>query len=59
LAGVPAVSVPCGMIEGEKPFGLQFLGPQKGDGAVLQVAHAFEQVSPFGKAIPAIGRNES
>ncbi len=42
IAGLPAISVPCGTSEG-LPVGLQFIGPQFGDRAVLQLAHAYEQ----------------
>ena len=44
LAGVPGISVPCGMVCGGKlPVGLQIFGPPFGEGRVLQLAHAFEQ----------------
>jgi aspartyl-tRNA(Asn)/glutamyl-tRNA(Gln) amidotransferase subunit A len=56
LAGVPAVSVPCGFIEGTKPFGLQLHGPQKHDGAVLRAAHAFEQVVRLEPSTPALAK---
>jgi len=45
LAGLPAVSVPCGTvaIDGQKlPVGLQIVGPHRGDARVLRVARAFE-----------------
>lgn len=42
LAGIPAVSVPVGFIKG-KPFGIQFMGPQKADVAVLHAADALER----------------
>jgi len=44
LAGVPAVSVPCGFSEG-LPVGLQVIGPMWGENVVLQVAAACERVS--------------
>jgi aspartyl-tRNA(Asn)/glutamyl-tRNA(Gln) amidotransferase subunit A len=43
LAGVPGISVPCGMIDGKLPVGLQIFGPAFGEARVLQLAHAFEQ----------------
>lgn len=46
LAGIPAVSVPCGLAKG-LPIGLQVMGPQLGEAAVLQVAFAFEQAFKF------------
>lgn len=42
LAGLPAVSVPAGFIK-KMPFGLQLIGPQKGDVTVLQAAEVFER----------------
>lgn len=42
LAGLPGISVPAGFING-KPFGLQLIGPQKADVAVLQAADALER----------------
>ncbi len=43
LAGIPAISVPCGFSSEGKPMGIQLLGPQKQDLRVLQFAHAFEK----------------
>ena len=45
LAGIPAISVPCGTahINGKDlPVGLQILGPHLGEKTVLQVARAWE-----------------
>ena len=41
--GLPAISVPCGFSQNGLPFGFQVVGPQWGEGAVLSVAHAFQQ----------------
>ena len=43
LAGVPGISVPCGVVAGKLPVGLQIFGPPFGESRVLQLAHAFEQ----------------
>jgi len=43
LAGVPGISVPCGLVCGKLPVGLQIFGPPFGEERVLQLAHAFEQ----------------
>jgi aspartyl-tRNA(Asn)/glutamyl-tRNA(Gln) amidotransferase subunit A len=45
LAGVPGISVPCGKTPDGLPVGLQIFGPHFGEARVLQIAHAFEQVS--------------
>jgi len=42
LAGVPAVSVPCGRVQG-LPVGLQIMGKPFEDARVLDVAYAYEQ----------------
>ena len=41
LAGIPAVSVPCGLLH-EMPVGMQFMGPALGETAVLRAAAAVE-----------------
>jgi aspartyl-tRNA(Asn)/glutamyl-tRNA(Gln) amidotransferase subunit A len=43
LAGVPSISIPCGLDEDGLPVGLQFTGPLLGERAILRAAHAFEQ----------------
>ncbi len=41
LAGIPMVSLPCGLIHG-LPVGLHLMADHRQEGKVLQVAHAFE-----------------
>ena len=43
LAGVPAVSTPCGLSSDNLPIGLQIAGRLDGEGTVLKVAHAYER----------------
>ena len=43
LAGIPAISVPCGKAEG-MPVGLQIMGRHFEDERVIDVAYAYEQV---------------
>ncbi len=42
IAGLPGISVPCGLSEG-LPVGLQIVAPHMGDRTALQIAHAYEQ----------------
>lgn len=42
LAGLPAVSVPCGFDSNNLPIGLQIIGKPLGEARMLQTAYAFE-----------------
>lgn len=53
LAGVPAVSVPCGMAGG-LPVGLQLIAPPFGEATLLRAAHAFEQHTDHHRRRPAL-----
>ncbi|NOU92639.1 Asp-tRNA(Asn)/Glu-tRNA(Gln) amidotransferase subunit GatA [Paenibacillus sp. LMG 31456] len=53
LAGVPAISIPCGFVEG-LPVGLQIIGKALDESTILRVAHAFEQNTDFHKQRPAL-----
>lgn len=53
LAGVPAISVPCGDVDG-MPVGLQIIGKALDESSVLRVAHAFEQNTEFHKRRPPL-----
>jgi aspartyl-tRNA(Asn)/glutamyl-tRNA(Gln) amidotransferase subunit A len=46
LAGLPGISVPCGLSEG-LPVGLQVIGPRFHDAQVLRVAHAYERATSW------------
>jgi len=47
LAGVTAISVPCGKVCGTLPVGLQIIGPHFEEGRVLRLARAFERAGGF------------
>ena len=46
LAGVPAISIPCGLSEG-LPVGLQIVGPAFSENRLLDAAHALELALAF------------
>jgi amidase len=52
--GNPAASVPAGFIADRLPVGIQIVGRDKQDFGVLQLAHAFERATGFGKKHPSI-----
>ena len=51
LAGLPAISVPCGFVQG-LPVGLQIVGPHFSEARVLSAAHAFQRVTDWHTRIP-------
>jgi aspartyl-tRNA(Asn)/glutamyl-tRNA(Gln) amidotransferase subunit A len=46
LAGLPGLSIPCGLSEG-LPVGLQLLGPQFGENTLFRAGHALERAIGF------------
>jgi aspartyl-tRNA(Asn)/glutamyl-tRNA(Gln) amidotransferase subunit A len=54
LAGVPAISVPCGFASNGLPVGLQIIGRAFDEATILQVAHAYEQNTEHHKARPEL-----
>jgi aspartyl-tRNA(Asn)/glutamyl-tRNA(Gln) amidotransferase subunit A len=53
LAGLPAISLPCGLTGSGLPCGLQLTGRAMDEATVLRVAGAFEQATGFSAATPA------
>jgi aspartyl-tRNA(Asn)/glutamyl-tRNA(Gln) amidotransferase subunit A len=53
LAGLPAVSVPCGF-HGGLPLGLQVIGRAWDEETVLRVAFAYEQAADLGRRRPPL-----
>jgi len=47
LAGIPAISIPCGFSRDNLPIGLQVMGRHFDEGELLRVAYAFEQNTDF------------
>jgi aspartyl-tRNA(Asn)/glutamyl-tRNA(Gln) amidotransferase subunit A len=52
LAGIPALSVPCGFAEG-LPLGLQIMGPHFGEARLLNLAHRFQQETDWHARVPS------
>jgi aspartyl-tRNA(Asn)/glutamyl-tRNA(Gln) amidotransferase subunit A len=53
LAGVPALSVPCGFDERGLPVGLQLTGTYFGEARLLGVAHRYQQATDWHRRAPS------
>jgi aspartyl-tRNA(Asn)/glutamyl-tRNA(Gln) amidotransferase subunit A len=51
LAGLPGVSLPCGLIDG-LPVGLQLVGPHFAEAKLLNAAHQFQQATDWHRRAP-------
>ena len=51
LAGVPAMSLPCGLVQG-LPVGLQIVAPHFGEGRMLNVAHLYQRETDWHARVP-------
>ncbi len=51
IAGIPAISVPCGFIDG-LPIGMQIIGKHFDESTLLRVAYTLEQHSTYHKERP-------
>jgi aspartyl-tRNA(Asn)/glutamyl-tRNA(Gln) amidotransferase subunit A len=51
LAGLPAVSIPCGFVQ-DLPVGLQIVGPHFSEARILAVAHALQRATDWHTRLP-------
>ena len=54
LAGLPALSLPCGSDEKGLPIGMQIIGRYFGEETILRVAHHYEQGTDWHKSKPKL-----
>jgi aspartyl-tRNA(Asn)/glutamyl-tRNA(Gln) amidotransferase subunit A len=55
LAGIPAISIPCGLSEG-LPVGLQLAGPAFSENHLLDAAYALERMIGFDSSPARLSR---
>src|SRR5690606_14941649 len=56
LAGLPAISVPCGFHpENNMPIGMQIIGKHFDEATVYRVADAYEEQTGYNKEKPQVG----
>ena len=51
LAGLPAVSIPCGFVE-DLPVGLQIIGPVFSEARLLNAAHQYQKETDWHRRVP-------
>ena len=55
LAGLPAISIPCGFVQQEGrdlPVGLQLVGPHFAESLLLSVSHQYQQLTDWHRRVP-------
>jgi aspartyl-tRNA(Asn)/glutamyl-tRNA(Gln) amidotransferase subunit A len=52
LAGLPGLSIPCGLSSAGLPIGFQLIGQPFMEGAMLKVGAAYEKAAPFNHSLP-------
>jgi len=57
LAGVPAISIPCGFVRG-LPVGMQIAGPHFAEAKLLNVAHQYQRETDWHRQMPAAFKAE-
>ena len=54
LAGLPAISVPCGFTKSNLPIGMQLIGKAFYETNLLKIAHAYDSNHNFGRKSPEL-----
>lgn len=54
LAGLPAMSLPCGFGDNQRPVGFQLIGRYFDEARMLQVAHQYQQATAWHTQMPAL-----
>jgi aspartyl-tRNA(Asn)/glutamyl-tRNA(Gln) amidotransferase subunit A len=54
IAGVPALSLPCGLSKTDLPIGLQIIGKPFDEATLLKAAYAYEQSTDWHKKKPSL-----
>ena len=47
IAGLPGISIPCGVDSNNMPIGMQLIGPRFGEETILNAAYTYEQATKF------------
>ncbi|MES1949736.1 amidase [Salinisphaera sp. S4-8] len=55
MSGQPAITVPCGFGDGERPIGAQFVGARHADHLVMRAGRVLQQTHPLTDRAPRLG----
>ena len=53
MSGCPAISIPVGFGEAGLPMGMQIWGPNRGERALLEIAHAYDRATSWCARVPS------
>jgi len=53
IAGIPAISIPCGVDSNGLPIGMQLIGRQFDEETIYRAAYTYEQNTDFNKNKPS------
>lgn len=56
VAGIPALTVPCGFSDESLPIGLQLYGRPFGEPTIFRIGHAYESATDWHLRSPEVGR---
>ena len=59
IAGIPAISIPCGFSQDRLPIGLQIMAKRFDEEAVFRAAHAYEQDTAWHAMRPPAGNKKT
>ena len=54
LAGIPAISIPCGFTKNKLPIGFQLIGPHLSEELIFQVANAYQKSTDWHNMHPEL-----
>ncbi|HSW77120.1 MAG TPA: amidase, partial [Candidatus Saccharimonadales bacterium] len=54
LAGIPAMSIPCGFNKDNMPVGVQLIGPALSEQLLFKVGHAYQQITDWHRMHPKL-----
>ena len=54
LAGLPGMSIPVGLGDNGRPIGMQIIGNHFAESLMLNIAHQYQQVTPWHSAMPEV-----